>query len=418
MQRSPFLRRQRASRPIARTACGALLAGAALVGPLLLGACGAKDDHPPPLSGRPSSGGSGSIGGTGGDECEGPPEPDAQGLCGNEVVPVVQEKPNLYFVLDSSGSMSLDIEGGGTRIGAAKTAITNLLHELGHRIRYGLATYPGERDNIAGTCATGKEVFKTQEGDPVQCVNKRVAGPVLTSFAKALSNVGAFGGTPTAATLEVIMPVVTQLQGQTFVVLLTDGAPNCSLDTDCGVDECMPNIESLYWKDVLCDDQFNCCDPELVMDLTAPMNCVDRSGVLEAVTALADLGVKTYVVGVPGSEYYADLLDQLAIAGGTAREGEARAYYPVSDSSSLAQVLKTIGSSVATSCDITLQRGSYYDPETINVYFDATLVPSSSDDGWTFESPTITLHGESCDKLLAGEVVQVQVIAGCPTVIK
>ncbi len=383
---------------------------------VVVSACGSGDDHPPPLSGVGTGGTGGSLSGSGGDECQGPPKPSTSNLCGNEVVPVVQEKPNIYFVLDSSGSMSFEMESGATRLAASKSAMTNLLHELGHRINYGLATYPGFG---VDECSTGAEVFATKEGDPVQCVNKRVAGPVLTSFAKKLSAVVALGGTPTAATLEAILPTVTALEGQTFVVLLTDGAPNCSLEAHCGVDECMPNIEGQLNPDgIACTPDFNCCDPEQTNRALAQINCVDRDDSIAAVEALAAAGVKTYVIGVPGSEYYADLLDQLATAGGTAREGEKTLYYSVSDSQTLSTVLKTIGTSVATSCDITLQHGSNIDPTTINVYFDATLIPSSTDNGWTFESPTISLHGDACDQVLNGEVVQVQVVAGCPTVIR
>ncbi len=397
----------------------ALAAG--VVTSMTLGACGPSDDHPPHASGigNGSQGSGGLLEGTGGSgdgDCEGPPQLSETGPCGNEIVPVVQEKPNLYFVLDASGSMAETLDGSSSsRLTAAKSAITDVLHELGHRIRYGLAAYPGFG---ADSCAAGAEIFETKEGDPVQCVNKRRAGPVLSSFAAKLAAIEPGGGTSIAATLEEITPIVSALEGETFVVLVTDGAPNCNDNAACGVNDCMLNIEGLRFNDIICDDSFNCCDPDLVGDARAGSNCVDRSGTLDAVTALSDAGVKTYVVGVPGSEFYATLLDQLAEAGGTARAGEAHAYYPVSDTDSLNSVLKSIGTSVSTSCDITLQDALHIDEKTINVYFDARLIESDPDDGWTYEYPTVTLHGAPCDELLSGEVVQVQVVAGCPTIIK
>ncbi len=331
-------------------------------------------------------------------------------------MPVVQEKPNLYFVLDASGSMALDLaDGTGSRMDAAKSAITKVLLEVGHRIRYGLAVYPGYGADV---CAAGEELFVTQEGDPVQCVNKRRAGPVLSEFATRLAAIEPSRGTPISATLGAVHPIVSELTGKTFVVLVTDGAPNCNAEAACEASDCMLNNEGVYFNGIACDDNFNCCDPALVDEEDAMLNCVDRSDTLDAVTALSDIGVKTYVIGVPGSEFYATLLDQLARAGGTAREGEPRAYYPVKDAESLTATLKTIGTSVATSCDITLQDAARIDPSTINVYFDATLIPSSAEDGWTFKEPTVTLHGKPCEQLLAGEVVQVQVVAGCPTIIK
>ena len=37
--------------------------------------------------------------------CEGPPTPGSKGYCGNEIVPVLTKKPNLYFVIDASGRL-------------------------------------------------------------------------------------------------------------------------------------------------------------------------------------------------------------------------------------------------------------------------------------------------------------------------
>ena len=39
-------------------------------------------------------------------------------------------------------------------------------------------------------------------------------------------------------------------------------------------------------------------------------------------------------------------------------------------------------------------------------------------DGWTYASQTVTLEGASCQKVLEGEVLDVRVVAGCPTIEK
>lgn len=349
------------------------------------------------------------------EDCQRPPEPDDRSWCGNSVVPVVLQKPNLHFVLDVSGSMMAPMGTTlTTRLDSAKTAIRNVLLRLGHRIHYGLTAFPGKGNALFGveSCRIGNEIFATQEGDPVQCLNQRRAGPVFNSFVRQLGTLSAEGGTPLAGTLEAIFPTLTALEGTTAVVLMTDGAPNCGMDL-CDTSECMLNVENAFLE---CTESFNCCDPELLEDPFATLNCVDRDPSVAAVRALADVGIKTYVVGIPGSEFYAELLDQLAEAGGTAREGSQK-YYAVNDSTALSDAIGAIGEEVAISCDIELQSGKF-DPMLTNVYFDANVVPADEVDGWTYADRHIHLHGEACEELLSGNVVQVQVVSGCPTIVR
>lgn len=382
--------------------------------------CGDDDPSPPAIGGIRPPGSGGSSGGMPPtpDPCERPPRPDEATLCGNELVPVLQQKPNLYFVLDVSGSMSLTMDGGSaTRLTVAKTSLYNLLYEIGHRINYGLAVFPGDGWDPSGdgSCSTGTEIFETQEGDPVQCVNLRRAGETLTSFMQRVGPISATGGTPLAATLEELTPTIAALPGTTAVVLVTDGAPNCGLDP-CEADDCMPNLEGLHYRGQLCDADYNCCDPEILDTPLAPLNCVDRASSTAAVAALAELGIKTYVIGIPGSEFYQELLDQLAEAGGTAQEGR-RKYFAIRDGAALQEALQAIGNDVAITCEIGLQSETV-DPKLTNVYFDSAVVPASESDGWTYADGKIHLHGSYCDELLSGNVVQVQIVSGCPTIIR
>src|SRR5688572_22130036 len=61
----------------------------------------------------------------------GPPDPDASWLCGSLVVPYVGERPNLYFIVDASGSMARPVDPPIPRIStlyeAARLAISDLL---------------------------------------------------------------------------------------------------------------------------------------------------------------------------------------------------------------------------------------------------------------------------------------------------
>lgn len=389
--------------------------------PQAVAGCG-DDPRPPPFSGMPSGASGGMPDGTGGglptDDCQRPPEPDDTSLCGNEVVPVLLQRPNIYFVLDVSASMSLPMDSGATtRLEVAKTSVANLLQDIGHRINYGVAVFPGGGPDPSGegACGRGEELFETQEGDPVQCVNLRRPGPVLSSLLRVMNPIVPAGGTPLAATLDSLIAGVTALEGTSAVVLITDGAPNCGL-TPCAADECMLSVEGYSYMGQQCDADLNCCDPDVVEAPLAALNCVDRGASLSAVTELAEAGVKTYVVGIPGTEFYVDLLDQLAEAGGTAQDGP-RKYFAISDGRALQDALKAIGNDVAVTCDIALQSDDF-SPQLTNVYFDSQLVPSSDTDGWTYADQTIHLHGSYCDDLLGGQVVNVQVVSGCPTIVR
>lgn len=352
------------------------------------------------------------------DECERPPEPGDTSLCGNEVVLVLQQKPNLHFVLDVSGSMSLPMDGGATtRLEVAKAALKNLLLEMGHRINYGVTVFPaaGPDPSGDGSCGRGEELFETQEGDPIRCAGDRRPGPILTSLLRVMNPIAPVGGTPLAATLNGVLPRMSSLEGTSAVVLITDGAPNCGL-TPCTAEECMLSVEGYSYMGTNCDAALNCCDPDVIDAPLAALNCVDRSASLAAIEKLASADIKTYVVGIPGTEFYVDVLDQLAEAGNTAQQGQ-RKYFAISDGNALQEALQAIGNDVAVTCDIALQSDAV-SPHLTNVYFDSSLVPFDETDGWTYADQTVHLHGTYCDDLLAGGVVNVQVVSGCPTVVR
>jgi len=346
-----------------------------------------------------------------------PPMPDAGGLCGNDVVPVVTVHPNLYFILDTSGSMGEPMPSGSqdltmvlghalTRYDAARISIETVLQTVGHRVHYGVATFPG--DPQAG-CSAPYELFPMQAGDAVSFARANdTEGKVLSGLVQLLVRQGTGGSTPTALAIESSTAMLAKFAetSPTFAILLTDGAPNCS-ETTCTADQCTVNIEGF------CPVNGNCCDPSLgIADFSA---CLDADRTLAAVSALAAASVKTYVIGMSVADAYTDLLNRLAIAGGTAQPGDT-AYYPTKTATDLANELSKIGLEVGLSCDIPLA-STPPDAHLVNVFFDAALAPFDDVDGWTWaDSTTVRLVGKACDDLKSGAFSQVQVVAGCPTV--
>jgi len=90
----------------------------------------------------------------------------------------------------------------------------------------------------------------------------------------------------------------------------------------------------------------------------------------------------------------------------------------VRDAADLVGSLASIGSAVSLDCSISLER-TPPDPDLMNVYFDNDPVDFDPDDGWSYAGDAlIELNGDACDVLLSGGVNQLQVVAGCPTIIK
>ena len=151
--------------------------------------------------------------------------------------------------------------------------------------------------------------------------------------------------------------------------------------------------------------------------MAVPRTEVTAGALLGAVQALAEAGISTFVVGMPGSEPYELLLNAMADVGGTAREGDV-AYYSVADTTALEQALKAIAASVAISCEIPLDYEPP-DPDFVNVYFDGKVVEYDPEAGWEWtEEGRVAIRGAACELLSDGEVLEVQIMEGCKKVVK
>jgi hypothetical protein len=343
----------------------------------------------------------GSAGGSGGKSC------------GTTELKAEPPVANVLLVIDKSSSM--ENQGGFTKSKwlTLKEALADALDATRSRVSYGLDFYPFSQEpaSVPDTCET------PESGGPLV----PIAGG-LDSVEEILVSLAAHepaGGTPTAAALARAGAYFASgdgaaLDGEKYVLLATDGGPNCNPDLTCDASSCTINMEGL-------DCGGNCCDP--AKDPNGPTSCLDEDGTVEAVTALADAGVKTFVVGIPGSQFYADTLDRVALAGLVPNDTGDSKYYRVSadgDAEGLTEVLTKITTSVITTCRLQLAS----DPpalDRINVEIDDTPVPQRGDDGWeideTTSPPTLVLRGETCRLLETEGAGSIRVTFGCPTVI-
>lgn len=381
----------------------------AALGPWL--ACSAK--RAPPLADLVPQG----VSGRGGDAglMLGDAAIDPTGPCGSQTIPAIGRAPNLSFVIDHSASMGEELSGSGlSKYENARIALSRVLKTLGHRVSYGVAIFPG----LAGVsgCEAGDELIPVAPGDPPSYARAGKTGPRLKDLLARLAIADVDGGTPVAPTLAKMQGVLTELEGESYVVLITDGAPNCNQDLSCAVAGCIPNIEGLTASGMACTPSFNCCTPT-AQNPGANLACVDEQASLQAVRSLADAGIRTFVVGMPGSEPYERLLDAMADEGGTARAGDVK-YYPVADTAALEQALTAIAASVAISCEIPLDYRPP-DPDFVNVYFDGVLVKYDPGAGWEWTPDGhVAIRGTACEQLSAAQVLEVEILAGCKTVVK
>lgn len=377
-------------------------------------ACASKDERAAP-PGTVSMPGTAAGGSSAGSLNLGDPSVPPAGPCGAQTIPALTNPPNISFIIDHSASMGEVFgDNGLSKYENARLALSRVLKAVGHRINYGAAIFPG-LDGATG-CEAGTELMKVAPGDAPSYARDGKTGPRLKDLLSRLSIAGVDGGTPVAPTLTKMLDVLGELEGDTYVVLITDGAPNCNDELSCKASACIPNIEGLTANGVDCTPSYNCCVPSAQYP-QANRSCVDADASLQSVQALRDAGIRTYVVGMPGSEPYEQLLNAMADVGATAREGEQK-YYPVADTEALEASLKSIAVSLAISCDISLDYEPP-DPDYVNVYFDGDVVAYDPDQGWAWtDDGHVAIRGKACEELSAGAVLEVQVLAGCKTVVK
>jgi hypothetical protein len=323
-------------------------------------------------------------------------QPASPTTCKGVDVPIAPRVPNLYFVLDISGSMALDNKWANVR-----SAVASVIADLGTNARFGAAVFPAPG---AGSCAAGVEVMPLRAGDDL--------GVTQSAFLSATA-LTPTGGTPTAATFRALFPEISAFPGVSFVVLATDGGPNCNPGiATCSIDECTRDTDSPNQCRRDGGPLINCCAPPF-----DGIGCLDVDATSQAVSDLRASGVQTFVMGIPGSAPYGPGLDRLAVSGGTARASEPL-YYRVdsADTDALKSALVEIADRSVKSCTVALER-SPKDQGMLNVYVDGAVVPSQGGAGWSSEGQKVTLTGSACQSVQRnGPAPTLRVVEGCPTV--
>jgi hypothetical protein len=269
--------------------------------------------------------------------------------------------PRILLVVDKSGSMADPAVGfGGRKWDAARTALQEVVGQAS--AQFGLMTYPdGDAQN--DVCEPG--------------ALRANVGAQTSTIINTLSATEPGGGTPTATTLVDARDVLDTLSadgGTRAVVLATDGGPNCNGSLNENTCTCVTL------------DQADCQD--------LPENCLDDINAVGAAAQVAAAGYPLFVIGIPGSENFTNVLNSMAQAGGTGQ------VFNATTADDLATRIDAI-TQVLAGCRFTLA-SPVPAAATVGVTVDGVAVAPDATNGFTIIGDALELHGNSCTSLQAG----------------
>jgi hypothetical protein len=335
--------------------------------------------------------------------------------CGTTPYSASTRAANMLLVIDRSGSMADPYTGDQSKWAVLQAALATALDGVKKSVAFGLELFPYSDDPKPPMCALPKGSSSIQV--PV--------GPGETAVPQILARLAKepAGGTPTAAALNNAYDYFVTgegrlLAGDKYVLLATDGGPNCNAGhAACDATACTTNLDG-ECPGVDAGGPANCC--ELPNNLGAPL-CVDDQETTNQLVALMAAGIKTFVVGLPGTAAYASYLDQFAAAGGGTNPAAPPLYFDVDSAEGVAglvAVFTAITRQLITTCSFQLASNPP-DPNLLNVEIDGVLVPQLGADGWTLDSstspPTVVIKGATCSKVQTQGAESAQIIYGCPT---
>jgi hypothetical protein len=316
----------------------------------------------------------------------------------------------LQLVVDTSGSMDWppgwapkspdeSKPPGATKWEITRDALRHAIASLPPDVALGANFYPNVQQ-------AGETCLLNQVAAPIDLL----AGPdsqARSDWEAALDDVEPVGATPTHGAYRFGLTQLTEtvLPGNRFVLLITDGTPTCTLDCTCTEDN-LP---------------------------------VDSQPLLDEATAALGQGIRTFVIGSPGSEDTRDVLSQLARVGGTAKPGcsdagPAYCHFDMTAEPDLAGGLARALDEIALdlrSCEYPIPpppAGETLDPDRVNVLYTpsggATQTiprdpsPTECDEGWqyTADGQNIVLCGDACATVRAEPASNIEVLFGCQTI--
>lgn len=320
-----------------------------------------------------------------------------------------QPKPNLMLLVDKSGSMSDLVVPGDPGSGTKITVLQQVMGEFlvpnvpdaGPPVaRVGLARFPNQ-DCVPTTSSDVLAPLPPADAGDAASVLENAAVAANT----ALQSLTPGGGTPTQASLQFIASNISELSDpsrEDFVLLLTDGLPNCN-----------DNLNFLTCT----------CTSSPAPPCMSNEDCLDKTATVAQVQSMRAAGIRTIVIGfgadVLGS-IAQDTLEAMAEAGGFVRKCPntnqscgtgndcvlatglcSEQFFQATDEDALSASLAEIGNTLTqTACVYNLEEVPS-DPKLISVVLNGTpSLPGA--DTWMYNSAKnqIVFLGTLCAELM------------------
>lgn len=365
----------------------------------------------------PAGTGGGTGGSAGGAGTQGP-DVDAilAGGCAKSTVASALLPSNILFVIDRSGSMACNpppttdsaaCELDPVRADAAKPSKWEITSEA---LLSAIKTLPA-------TTTIGISYFSNDDNCGVHPTPNVQLAPnsaaQQSTIEASLTNITPAGGTPiVGATILAYKhmhdsALSGSIFGNEFVVLITDGqqSEQCSDETRCsGADACT----------------------DLLVNTEVPK------------AAGPGVGIRTFVIGVPGSEPARSVLSQIADKGGTAKPGcdasQGDCHFDMTMEADLGAALSSAlediaGQTVTCELPVPVPEEGELDLGLLNVIYSpsdmskARIVPQDNTagceagaNGWQYieNNTKIRLCGAICDTVRTDAGGRVDVVLGCP----
>jgi hypothetical protein len=313
-----------------------------------------------------------------------------------------QPKPNLMLLVDKSGSMADPVTppSGPSKIVVLQQVMGEFLDAGTPVARVGLAEFPNQScvPTNASNILASLPPADAGDADAVLEAATLAANTALQSLTPS-------GGTPTQASLAFVAGNVSELSDssrQDFVLLLTDGLPNCNNSLDANTCTCTSSA-----------------NPPCV----ANTDCLDNVATVSQIQAMkTSQAIKTIVIGfgadVVGSVAQSTL-EAMAEAGGFVRKCPntnedcgagnpcvlatglcSQQFFQATDGDALTEALAEIGSTLTqTACVYSLDEVPS-NPQLISVVLNGTpYLPGT--DTWTYDAAKnqIDFLGALCAQL-------------------
>lgn len=339
-------------------------------------------------------------------------EPDAgtdagmdAGMCMPRPIALSRRGAQIMFVIDRSNSMQDTLDGREPEPGELRRwdllarTLAEVLAGADPLLELGAEFYP----RFDPGAATPEEACSVDTG-----IDLTPARANTERLLELFDTTQPAGGTPTALGLEEARAFFERRPDSRlprYVVLATDGGPNCNPDTGVSHETCV------------CTGEPEMC---LIDPVFGPYNCLDDVRTLEIIRGLfTELDIPVYVIGMddPTRPDLADVLDRMADAGGRPREipGERR-FYSVRRPDDLRSALTTITESVSR-CVFTVAPVPA-PSASVEVRVGGVFVPRdpTRTEGWDFTTASraeLTLFGGACERVTrTGDEVVAEV--ACP----